>query len=117
PMRVYLEFDLGGPISVGRGSYVSEALRQLGLINVLAHHPQSYFTPDLEEVLQLEPELIIYEPKPHRMRQAERARALMQSRGWTQPLVVNEGDQLAHYGPLFFEYLEGLERQIEQLES
>jgi len=117
PMRVYLEFDLGGPISVGRGSYVSQALRHLGLTNIFAELSQSYFTPDLDEVSRRAPELIIYEPKPHRMRQEERARALMESRGWTQPLVVNEGDELAHYGPLFFEYLEGLERQIERLEG
>lgn len=117
PMRVYLEFDLGGPISVGRGSYVSEAIRHLGLTNIYADQPQSYFTPDLDEVSRRVPELVIYEPKPHRMRQEERAKALMGSRGWDYPLVVNEGDELAHYGPLFFEYLEGLERQIERLEG
>lgn len=117
PMRIYLEFDLGGPVSVGRGSYVSEALRHLGLTNVFADQPQSYFTPDLDEVSRRDPELVIYEPKPHRMRQAERAKALMTSRGWDYPLVVSGGDELAHYGPLFFEYLEGLERQIEYLEN
>lgn len=116
PLRTYLEFDLRGPISVGRGSYVSEALRHLGLINLFADHPQSYFTPDLDEVPRRNPELVIYEPKPHRMRPAERAQALLASRGWPYPLVVNGGDELAHYGPLFFEYLEGLERQIERLE-
>lgn len=115
PLRVYFEFDLGGPISVGRGSYVGEALRHLGLVNVFADHPQSYFPPDLRAVPSLHPDLVIYEPKPHRARSWERAAALMASRGWNYPLVVNGGDELAHYGPLFFSYLEQLERQIERL--
>lgn len=117
PLRVYLEFDLGGPITVGRGSYVGEALRHLGLVSVYAHHPSSYFTPNLEEVPELRPELVIYEPKPGRIRVRERAQALLQSRGWEYPLVVTGGDELAHYGPRFFDYLEGLERQIERLET
>lgn len=116
PLRVYFEFDLGGPISVGRGSYVGEALRHLGLVNVFADHPQSYFTPDLGAVPSLRPDLVIYEPKPHRSRPQERAAALMASRGWNYPLVVNGGDELAHYGPLFFGYLEQLERRLERLE-
>jgi len=116
PLRVYLEFDLGGPITVGRGSYVNEALRHLGLVNVYAQHPSSYFTPNLEEVPALHPELVIYEPKPGRSRAKERAEALMGERGWEALLVVTGGDELAHYGPRFFDYLEKLERQIERLE-
>ncbi|MER3489935.1 MAG: ABC transporter substrate-binding protein [Meiothermus sp.] len=116
PLRVYLEFDLGGPITVGRGSYVGEALRHLGLVNVYAQHPSSYFTPNLEEVPSLLPQLVIYEPKPGRSRARERAEALMRERGWGVALVATGGDELAHYGPRFFDYLEGLERQIERLE-
>ncbi len=110
--RVYLEFDLGGPITVGRGSYVGEALQHLGLQNIFAGYPQSYFQPDLAEVVHQEPQLVIYEPKPHRSRQLEKAQQLMAERGWHYPLVVNQGDELAHYGPLFFSYLEALVNQI-----
>ena len=113
--RVYLEFDLGGPITVGRGSYVDEALRHLGLQNIFAEHPQSYFQPDLAEVVRRGPELVIYEPKPHRSRPLEKAQRLLAERGWKYPLVVTGGDELAHYGPLFFEYLEALVGQIRGL--
>ncbi|MER3443359.1 MAG: ABC transporter substrate-binding protein [Meiothermus sp.] len=116
PLRVYLEFDLGGPVTVGRGSYVGEALRHLGLVNVFADHPQSYFTPDLEAVPALRPDLVIYEPKPHRSRAEERSAALLGARGWGYPLVVTGGDELAHYGPLFFDCLAQLERRLERLE-
>lgn len=112
PRRVYLEFDLGGPITVGRGSYVGEALQHLGLRNIFTEHPQSYFQPDLAEVMRREPQLVIYEPKPHRSRQLEKAQRLMAERGWNFPLVVNQGDELAHYGPLFFDYLEALIHQV-----
>ncbi len=112
PLRVYLEFDLGGPITVGRGSYVGEALRHLGLHNIFAEHPQSYFQPDLAEVVRRKPEMILYEPKPHRSRQLEKAQHLMAERGWHYPLVVNQGDELAHYGPMFFDYLEALVQQL-----
>ncbi|MCS7057964.1 MAG: helical backbone metal receptor [Meiothermus sp.] len=110
--RVYLELDLGGPITVGRGSYVDEALRHLGLQNIFSQHPQSYFAPELAEVPCRAPELFIYEPKPHRSRARERAEQLMAERGWALPLVVTGGDELAHYGPLFFGYLERLVGQI-----
>ncbi|RDI94849.1 ABC transporter substrate-binding protein [Meiothermus sp. QL-1] len=110
--RVYLEFDLGGPITVGRGSYVGEALRHLGLKNIFADHPQSYFAPPLAEVPGRAPELFIYEPKPHRARAREKAERLLAERGWQGPLVVTGGDELAHYGPLFFAYLERLVAQI-----
>jgi ABC-type Fe3+-hydroxamate transport system substrate-binding protein len=113
PLRVYLEFDLGGPITVGRGSYVGEALRHLGLENIFEQHPQSYFQPDLTEVVGLRPELVIYEPKPHRSRPLDKARSLMSERGWSYPLVLTGGDELAHYGPLFFAYLEALVAQIQ----
>lgn len=112
PRRVYLEFDLGGPITVGRGSYVDEALRHLGLHNIFAHQAKSYFPPDLGEVVRQAPELVIYEPKPHRSRPQEKAQRLLAERGWPYPAVVTGGDELAHYGPLFFDYLEALVEQV-----
>lgn len=113
PHRVYLEFDLGGPITVGRGSYVGEALRHLGLQNIFASHPQSYFAPDLAEVASRAPELVIYEPKPHRSRSHEKAQRLLHERNWPYPLVVTGGDELAHYGPGFFDYLEALAAKMQ----
>ncbi len=113
-VRVYFEFDFNGPISVGRGSYIDAALRHLGMVNVYGHRAEAYFVPDPGEVARLEPELVIYEPKPVRSKAViqEKTRALMRERGWTYPLVITGGDELAHYGPQFFAYLEALVDEV-----
>ncbi|AEB11927.1 helical backbone metal receptor [Marinithermus hydrothermalis] len=113
-VRVYFEFDFNGPISVGRGSYIDAALSHLGMVNVYGHRAEAYFVPDLEEVARLEPELVIYEPKPVRSKAViqEKTRALMRQRGWVYPLVITGGDEIAHYGPQFFAYLEALAEEI-----
>ncbi len=106
-LRVYLEFDLGGPITIGRGSYLNAALAHLGLVPVFADRPEAYFPPPIAEVPGLRPDLVVLEPKRirNRARQLEAARRLLAERGWDYPLVVTRGDELAHFGPMFFEYL------------
>ncbi|KGQ21578.1 ABC transporter substrate-binding protein [Thermus filiformis] len=111
-LRVYLEIDLGGPVTVGRGSYIAAALRHMGLHPVFGDVPQAYFTPDLAEVEGRAPDLFIYEPKPWRSRPQEAARRLMEERGWRLPLVVTDGDELAHFGPMFFGFLEKLAERV-----
>ncbi len=106
--RVYLEFDLGGPITIGRGSYLAAAFFHLGLTPLFADRPDAYFPPPLDEVPRRGPDLVVLEPKriQNRARQLEAARALLAERGWRFPLVVTRGDELAHFGPMFFDYLE-----------
>jgi len=105
--RVHFEFDLGGPIAIGRGSYLTSALRHLGLRPLFADRPEAYFPPPLHEVPRRAPDLVVLEPKriKNRTRQLEAARRLLAERGWDYPLVVTRGDELAHYGPRFFDYL------------
>ncbi|MGQ9692423.1 MAG: helical backbone metal receptor [Thermaceae bacterium] len=112
--RVYLEIDLGGPITVGRGSYIAQALRHMGLHPIFGEVPQAYFPPDLEEVPKRAPDLFIYEPKPWRSRPLEAAQRLLEERRWRFPLVVTEGDELAHFGPMFFGFLEKLAERVAQ---
>ncbi len=111
--RVYLEFDLGGPITIGRGSYLSAAFRHLGLVPLFADRPEAYFPPPLEEVPRRGPDLVVIEPKrvKNRERQLEAAHRLMAERGWPYPTVVTRGDELAHFGPMFFDYLEAFAEQ------
>jgi len=118
-LRVYFEFDLGGPITIGRGSYLHSALAHLGLKNVFGEHPEAYFAPPIERVPDLDPQLVIFEPKRIRNRkaQAEGARRLLLERGWDYPAVITEGDALAHFGPTFFTYLEQLVSQLAQVIS
>ncbi|AFV76460.1 ABC-type Fe3+-hydroxamate transport system, periplasmic component [Thermus oshimai JL-2] len=109
---VYFEMDLGGAITVGRGSYIAQALLHLGLRPLFLDVPQAYFTPDLEEVRRRRPDLFLYEPKPWGKNPLERARALAQERGWDFPVAATDGDELAHYGPLFFAFLEKVAERV-----
>lgn len=108
-LRVYLEYDLGGPITVGRAAFMNAAFAHLGARNVFADRPEAYFEPELDEVPRSEPDLYLFEPKRIKNREAQlqSVRSKLAERGWPErPLVVTEGDELAHFGPLFFDYLE-----------
>ena len=111
--RVYFEFDLGGPITIGRGSFLNAALLHLGLVPIFKDRAEAYFPPPLEEVPRLRPELVVIEPKriKNREKQVENARRLLRERGWDYPFVVTRGDELAHYGPEFFDALERFARE------
>ncbi|WP_038056359.1 ABC transporter substrate-binding protein [Thermus amyloliquefaciens] len=113
-LRVYFEMDLGGPITVGRGSYIAQALLHLGLRPIFLDVPQAYFQPDLEEVKRRKPDLFLYEPKPWGKNPLEKARALARERGWDLPIAATDGDELAHYGPMFFSFLEKLADRVAQ---
>jgi len=104
PLATYAEIDLGGPVTTGLGSYVTWALAWLGLEPVTREDPRAYFTPDLEWLRTLDPELVILDPQPHRPPTAAAAWAALEDRGlggWRRHarLVVTEGDVLAHHGP------------------
>jgi iron complex transport system substrate-binding protein len=111
-LRVYFEMDLGGPITVGRGSYIAQALLHLGLRPIFLDVPQAYFVPDLSEVARRKPDLFLYEPKPWGKNPLEKAQALARERGWDLPVVATDGDELAHYGPMFFGFLEKLAERV-----
>lgn len=111
-LKVYFEMDLGGPITVGRGSYIAQALLHLGLKPIFLDVPQAYFPPDLEEVGRRKPDLFVYEPKPWGRNPREKAQALARERGWDFPVMATDGDELAHYGPMFFGFLEKLAERV-----
>jgi len=108
-VRVYLEYDLGGPITIGRAAFMSSALAHLGAVNVFGDRPEAYFEPEIGAVLDRTPDLLVFEPKRIQNREAQ-LRAVeqkLESRGWYgQPWVATRGDELAHFGPGFFGYLE-----------
>ncbi|MCE4627626.1 MAG: ABC transporter substrate-binding protein, partial [Desulfurococcales archaeon] len=64
--RAYYEIWLGGPVSAGRYSYISDALNHLGLENCMDTHPEPWvINPDPEEVRRCDPDIIIYEVPPY----------------------------------------------------
>ncbi|ADR36542.1 periplasmic binding protein [Oceanithermus profundus DSM 14977] len=108
-LRVYLEYDLGGPITIGRAAFMSAALAHLGAVNVFGDRPEAYFEPEIGAVLERAPDLLVFEPKRIQNREAQ-LRAVeqkLEARGWRgRPWVATRGDELAHFGPGFFGYLE-----------
>jgi len=116
--RVYLEYQLGEPITIGRGAFMNAALEHLGAVNVFADRAQAYFPPPLSEVPARRPDLLVFEPKriKNRAAQLESLRQTLAERSWPEiPWLATGGDELSHSGPEFFGYLEGFVAQARNL--
>jgi ABC-type Fe3+-hydroxamate transport system substrate-binding protein len=114
-LRVYYEVDLGGPITAGGPSYITDALHLVGLRNVYAFRKEPYFQPDDGETKGLNFDLILYEPKPERKYDEGKIRDTLIRRLGNRGVVILEGDFLAHYGPsLFDEILPELKRRVRE---
>ncbi len=121
PLATYVEIDLGGPITAGAGSYVSWALRWLGLRPVTGGDPRAYFEPDDDDIARARPELVIYDPQPGRGVTPDEVRARFAARGLNRlldpptRLVVTAGDVIAHPGPWLIE--SGLRRLADRIRN
>ncbi len=107
-LRVYVEIDLGEPITVGGPSYISAGLNWMGLENIFSDHDGAYFTPDDREVVERKPDVILYDPKPHKVPTFEEVFEKLKKRGILREnthLIVTKGDWLAHYGPSFLDII------------
>lgn len=107
---VYVEIDLGGPVSFGAYSYITDAISLVGGRNVFGGRPSEWLEPDFGEVAKLDPDIIIYEPKMFRPKTREEVLGLLEKRGWGRLSAVAGGrvhvspgpyDFLAHHGPSF----------------
>jgi iron complex transport system substrate-binding protein len=108
--RVYVEIDLGGPVTFGAYSYITDAIELLGGVNVFGEFPAEWLNPDDEIVKELNPDLLIYEPKMFsKRRERERILSMFNAR-FGEIKAVKEGkifitpgiyDFLAHHGPSF----------------
>jgi iron complex transport system substrate-binding protein len=108
--RVYIEVDLGGPVTFGAHSYITDTLELVGLRNIFADAPSEWLSPDMERVKEEEPDLIIYEPKMFRPIDKAALLERLRRRGWGDLRAVREFhvyvtpgpyDFLAHHGPSF----------------
>jgi ABC-type Fe3+-hydroxamate transport system substrate-binding protein len=109
-LRAYVELDLGGPVTFGAYSYITDAVRVLGSSTVFEDERSEWLKPDLRRVADSDPDVIIYEPKMFMSFDEDDLRHLIDSRGWTRLRAVKEGnvfltprplDFLAHHGPSF----------------
>lgn len=108
-LGTYVEIDLGGPVTIGSGSYVFWALRWLGLDVLTPDAAKAYFTPDDAVLAKMAPGLIIYDPQPGGAVPPGSVEDRFKARGlgdWFRAgarLVVTGGDVLAHSGPWLIE--------------
>jgi ABC-type Fe3+-hydroxamate transport system substrate-binding protein len=118
-LRTYYEVDLGEPITVGAHTYIDHALEVIGLQNVFHRTRRTYFKPALEELLALDPELIIYEFRPGTEPSKSKVVEIMASRGLSKLRAVRNGyivplrgNTLSHYGPTLIDKLKSLRAHI-----
>lgn len=117
-----VEIDLGGPVTFGSYSYVTDAFRLLGCSLVYERRRSEWLPPDFGEVAASDPDLLVYEPKIFAAFSKADLVRLVQSRGWSALRAVSAGnlfltpgplDFLAHHGPSFItEALPWLEQRL-----
>jgi iron complex transport system substrate-binding protein len=120
--KIYTEMDLGGPVSFGAYSYITDALEILGCTATFGDRRTEWLTPDFDDVRQRAPDIMVYEAKMFSNFAPGDLRKLVESRGWgdaqfTRPgrllLTPRPFDFLAHHGPSFItEALPWLEKSL-----
>ncbi len=108
--RVYVEIDLGGPVSFGAYSYITDAIHFLGSSTIFDDRRLEWLTVDPREVRAADPDVVIYEPKMFKTFGREDFEGMLRARGWDDLRAVKSGncfqtpgpfDFLAHHGPSF----------------
>lgn len=109
-IRAYLEIDFNGPVSFGAYSYITDAMRYLGVESIYGNQFCEWLTPDLDFVRRSDPEAIFYEAKMYSRFDEKDLAGLLVERGWDDIRAVKEGhvflapgplDFFAHHGPSF----------------
>ncbi len=109
-LKAYVEIDLGGPVTFGSFSYITDAFRLLGAMHIYGDERCEWLKPDLEAVAAADPDLIVYEPKMFSKFEEEDLKGLLLARGWERLRAAKLGnifatpgplDFLAHHGPSF----------------
>lgn len=107
---VYVEIDLGGPVTFGAYSYITDGLSLVGLKNIFGSDMVEWREPDFAKVKEANPDAIIYEPKMFKKVGVGKVYEILESRGWgtlealsRKKVYVTPGpyDFLAHHGPGF----------------
>ncbi len=124
---VYVELDLGGPVTFGAYSYITDALEILGCSGLCGQARAEWLKPDLGRVASLDPDVFIYEPKMYSEFAKEDLEALIAERGWQGLRAVKSGnyfltpgplDFLAHHGPTFItEAMPWLSERLSEAEN
>jgi len=105
---VYMECDLGGPVTFGSLSYITDVLDFMNLKSIFRKETKEWLTPDFNAVKEEDPDFIIIEPKMFGKRDDNYIENLVKERGWQGLsafkngrifLTPGEYDFFAHHGP------------------
>ncbi|MCE4625501.1 MAG: ABC transporter substrate-binding protein [Desulfurococcales archaeon] len=114
-LKVYYEIWLGGPVTAGRFSYISDALSHIGLQNCFDSHKEPWvINPDPRKVIECGPDVILYELPPYSEQLKKKIWESLKERGLLDIDAAKNGivflppDSLAHYGPSIAESLEDI---------
>ena len=106
----YLEIDSSGPVTFGALSYITDALSMLGIESIYRKKASEWVSPDLQYVMESDPDIIIYEPKMYSCFSDDDAKNLISERKWGSLNALSKGnfyvtpgklDFFAHHGPSF----------------
>jgi len=109
-LKAYVEIDLGGPVSFGAHSYITDAFHLAGASTLFDHVRSEWLTPDLEEVKSANPNVLFYEAKMYSKFGRQDLELMLDERKWREMDAVKGGscflapgplDFLAHHGPSF----------------
>ena len=109
--RVYVEIDLGGPVSFGAFSYITDAISLIGAHNVFGEKRAEWISVDLDSIQREKLDVFIYEAKMYSDFDESMLQKLLVKRQWNSLDFVKRGnyflaphrplDFLAHHGPSF----------------
>lgn len=106
----YVEIDLGGPVSFGSLSYITDALSIMGIRNIYGNRFSGWLSPDPGYIAQANPDLVFFEPRMRSEFSDEDLDALIRERGWENLEASKNGrifrtpgnlDFFSHHGPSF----------------
>ena len=109
-LKAYVEIDLGGPVSFGAHSYITDAMKLMGCSSLYEKARCEWLAPDLDFVAAEDPDVVFYEAKMYSKFGAEDLGRLVRERNWGGMTAVKRGnvsltpgplDFLAHHGPSF----------------
>ncbi|MEM0140683.1 MAG: ABC transporter substrate-binding protein [Thermoplasmatales archaeon] len=106
--KVYFECDLGGPVTFGSLSYITDVLNFMNFRSIYEGVTKEWIVPDFKFVEQQDPDFIIFEPKMFSKRGDSFIENKARERGWDhlkafrdERVFVTPGeyDFFAHHGP------------------
>ncbi len=123
--KIYVEIDLGGPVTFGAYSYITDAIELLGGSNIFGNYPVEWLVPDDEVVKSSNPDIIVYEPKMFSKNRDKgkivsffkdrfgEIKAIREEKVFITPGIY---DLIAHHGPSFIkESMRWLKEVIENV--